>query len=64
MWEDFQIDFAPYLAAEPAWRKTLIEGNKDYYSTGILPAGLPLLSGPLWKIVVSETRDRKTVIGK
>ena len=64
MWEDFLIDFAPYLAAEPVWRKTLIEGNKDYYSTGILPAGLPLLAGPLWKIVVSETRNRKTVTGK
>ena len=62
--EKFVLEFAPYLSVEPAWRSAVINGSIDYYNTGILPAGLPLLSGPLWKIVVSQTKNMKIVTGK
>lgn len=41
-WETFQQQFAVYMADERAWRKELIAGNKEYYSLGIMPVGLPL----------------------
>lgn len=62
--EKFLSDFAAYLSVEPAWRSEAINGGIDYYNTGILPAGLPLLSGALWKIVVSQTKDMKIVTEK
>ena len=62
--EKFLSDFAAYLSVEPAWRSAAINGGIDYYNTGILPAGLPLLSGALWKIVVSQTKDMKVVTEK
>lgn len=54
-WENFVANFGAYLQCEPSWRRELIEGNANYYSTGNLPACLPLLTGHLWEIVVSET---------
>jgi len=54
-WADFVTDFGAYLRCEPQWRRELIEGNADYYSSGNLPACLPLLTGKLWDIVMSET---------
>lgn len=57
IWEDFLKDFGMYWNEEPDWRSKLIEGNANYYSSGILPAGLPLLSGPLWSVVVSELKN-------
>lgn len=54
-WEKFVTKFGAYLQCEPQWRRELIEGNADYYSFGNLPACLPLLTGKLWEIVVSET---------
>lgn len=42
IWDDFLQQFAPYWADERPWRKALIEGNQVYYSTGKLPADLPL----------------------
>lgn len=62
--EKFLSDFAAYLSVEPAWRSEAINGGIDYYNTGILPAGLPLLSGALWKIIVSQTKDMKIVTEK
>lgn len=62
--EKFLSVFSAYLSVEPAWRSAVINGSIDYYNTGILPAGLPLLSGALWKIVVSQTKDIKVVTGK
>nr|WP_314627371.1 DUF3274 domain-containing protein [uncultured Janthinobacterium sp.] len=62
--EKFLSIFSAYLSVEPAWRSAVINGSIDYYNTGILPAGLPLLSGALWKIVVSQTKDIKVVTGK
>lgn len=41
-WEEFQTLYAAYWADERPWRKALIEGTKEYYSTGQLPADLPL----------------------
>jgi len=54
---EFTIRFASYLGCEPAWRKELILGNAEYYSSGLLPSTLPLLTGKLWKIIISETTD-------
>jgi len=42
IWEKFLLLFGDYWSDERPWRKALIEGNSTYYSTGILPAGLPL----------------------
>lgn len=41
-WVQFKTEHAVYWADERPWRKALIEGNKDYYSSGQLPPGLPL----------------------
>jgi hypothetical protein len=41
-WEKFQTQFNEYWADERLWRKAIIEGNKNYYSTGELPVDLPL----------------------
>ncbi|WP_312514464.1 DUF3274 domain-containing protein [Massilia sp.] len=54
-WDAFFNEFSPYLECEPQWRRELIEGNMTYYSSGILPACLPLLTGGLMEIIVSET---------
>jgi hypothetical protein len=54
-WERFISLFGKYIEAEPTWRRQLIVANVDYYSTGILPKTLPLLTGNLAAIVVSET---------
>ena len=56
--------YSSYLDVEPAWRQSIIEGNIGYYNSGSLPAGLPLLSGALWKIVVSQTKNMKIVAEK
>jgi hypothetical protein len=55
IWDKFLTLFHTYLASEPNWRKQTIEGNAKYYSRGVLPEGLPLLTGKLWEIVISET---------
>ncbi|MNN16218.1 hypothetical protein D3C81_1293510 [compost metagenome] len=48
-----------YFDAEDSWRKNVIKGNISYYNSGVLPADLPLLTGSLWKIVISETKSGK-----
>ena len=55
-WSAFQKDYATYFASEPAWRKQLIEGNRDYYSTGVLPA-LPVLPDGLPACVLCELKS-------
>jgi hypothetical protein len=50
-----------YYECEADWVKNLIEGNVDYYSTGKLPKWLPVLTGKLWDIVVSETTNGQRV---
>jgi hypothetical protein len=60
-WGDFVAKYGAYLECEPKWRRDLIEGNVDYYSTGALPACLPLITGKLWGIVVSETTTGRRV---
>jgi pimeloyl-ACP methyl ester carboxylesterase len=60
-WDDFVAKYGAYLECEPKWRSDLIKGNVRYYSTGALPACLPLLTGKLWDIVVSETTTGRRV---
>ena len=57
----FRTLHAVYLAFEPPWRTAIIDGNIEYYNSGVLPAGLPVLSGALWKIVISQTKTLKRV---
>jgi len=56
-WSDFVASFGAFYAKEPDWRKRFIEGNCDYYSTGVLPDGLPLLPEGLPSMIVCETRN-------
>lgn len=60
-WEIFLRSYQVYWQDEPAWRKELIEGNAEYYSSGVLPSCLPVLTGKLWQIVISETMHGKRV---
>lgn len=60
-WEEFLNLYSFYYDSEPDWRKQLIRGNADYYSKGTLPARLPVLTGKLWDIVISETTSGKRV---
>ena len=61
-WDVFLKSFGAYYAREPDWRKQLLRGNADYYSSGELPRGLPLLTGKLWDIVISETISGKRIM--
>lgn len=61
MWPKFLELFSDYFECEPDWRRQIIEGNVDYYSDGTLPKCLPVLTGRLWEIVVSETTTGKRV---
>ena len=54
-WDKFQKLFAAYLGAEPKWRKDVIRGSAEYYSTGKLPACVPGLNIGLPSTVVCET---------
>lgn len=54
-WADFEANFAVYWKDEPEWRRELMEGNADYYSSGKLPAGLPLPPEGLPSAVVIQT---------
>ena len=54
-WEKFQLQYAAYWADERPWRKALIEGNQVYYSTGALPANLPLPPEGLPSCLVVES---------
>jgi hypothetical protein len=54
-WAKFPTLFAAYWADERPWRKALIEGNKVYYSTGQLPADLPLPPEGIPPAVVVES---------
>lgn len=61
LWPVFLNRFQTYLDAEPAWRYEIIEGNLDYYSSGVLPNCLPLLTGKLWEIIISRTVNGERV---
>ena len=50
-----------YYSVEPPWRKALIEGNSDYYSSGSLPPCLPVLPAGLPPTVVCETLDGQRI---
>jgi hypothetical protein len=59
-WSDFQELFGRFYGVEPDWRKYVIEGNSTYYSTGQLPAWLPVPMEGLPKAVVSSIKDGPT----
>ena len=54
-WPEFQELYAAYWADERPWRKALIEGNKEYYSSGKLPADLPLPPDSLPPALIVES---------
>jgi hypothetical protein len=60
-WDDFVDKHGAYFNCEPDWRKQLIKGNVAYYSKGELPSWLPVLTGKLWDIVISETTTGRRV---
>ena len=63
-WDQFQADFVEYWMTELPWRRTLIEGNMNYYSTGILPTGLPLAPEGLPSAVVTQAMHGGTIVRK
>jgi hypothetical protein len=63
-WKKFLEQFGKYYNAEPAWRKALIEGTCDYYTTGELPKCLPVLNPTgLPPAVVCESKGGQRVEG-
>lgn len=60
-WDTFIEEHSAYYKCEPDWIKELIVGNVNYYSSGKLPKCLPILTGKLWDIVVSETTSGQCV---
>ena len=54
-WDQFLADFSIYWAVESPLRKRIIEGNANYYSTGILPSCVPSLRDGLPSTVICET---------
>ncbi|MBV7539264.1 DUF3274 domain-containing protein [Duganella sp. sic0402] len=55
-WSFFLRKHDTYFSVEKDWRKKLIEGNRDYYSTGLLPK-LPVLPDGLPISVVCELKS-------
>jgi hypothetical protein len=49
---------ANYWSVEPQWRKDLIEGNANYYSSGVLPACVPSLTAGLPTAVICQRVDK------
>ncbi len=54
-WEEFLKAHSSYWQVELPWRKELIEGNAKYYSSGNLPASLPLPGSKLFEIIIAES---------
>ncbi|NYE64070.1 hypothetical protein FHW58_005305 [Duganella sp. 1224] len=55
-WSKFLENHGLYFDCEKDWRKKLIEGNCNYYSTGVLP-GLPILPEGLPASVLCELKS-------
>jgi hypothetical protein len=62
IWEEFLQRHQLYWQTELSWRKELIEGNANYYGTGILPSSLPLPGGRLFEIIIAESVSGSRVI--
>ncbi|WP_137938196.1 DUF3274 domain-containing protein [Chitinivorax sp. B] len=54
-WPAFQEKFADYWQVEEPWRRELIKGNSDYYSSGELPACVKPLYEEKPAAVISES---------
>lgn len=61
-WKNFLQEFEIYWKDEPAWRRELIKGNANYYSTGELPPCVPTLHVGLPPSVVCETMTGKRTL--
>ncbi len=59
-WKDFQDLHGKYFECEQDEIKQIIEGNCDYYSTGVLPACVPTVDRRP-PAVVAETTDGRSV---
>ncbi|WP_157266003.1 T6SS effector phospholipase Tle3 domain-containing protein [Azohydromonas aeria] len=60
-WRGFLEQFGCYFDQENKWRKALIEGSSDYYSTGNIPECVALLPEELPPTVVCETSAGRRV---
>jgi pimeloyl-ACP methyl ester carboxylesterase len=60
-WAKFLAQHARYYECEPTWRRDLIYANANYYSSGELAKSLPLLTGKLARIVISETTEGRRI---
>ncbi len=52
---------ADYWSMEPAWRRDLVEGNANYYSSGVLPACVPSLTAGLPTAVICQRIEKATM---
>ncbi len=48
---------ANYWSVEPNWRRDVIEGNANYYSTGVLPTCIPSITKGLPSAVICQKID-------
>lgn len=55
LWNEFSVKYSAYFTTEPSWRSLLIDGNSNYYSTGVLPV-LPVLPEGLPAAVLTELK--------
>ncbi len=60
-WGTFLHKYQIFWNDEPVWRREIIAGSAEYYSWGVLPSCLPILTGKLWQIVISETMNGKQI---
>ena len=52
---------ANYWSLEPKWRRDVIEGNANYYSTGVLPVCVPALIAGLPTAVICQRIDESAM---
>ena len=52
---------ADYWTVEPKWRKDLISGNANYYSTGVLPVCVPSLTAGLPTSVICQRIEKRAM---
>ncbi len=58
-WGEFNQQFANYYKQEPAERAEIINGNSDYYSTGVMPKCVKSIAQRP-KAVIAETTDGRS----
>ncbi|MDD3325521.1 MAG: DUF3274 domain-containing protein [Zoogloea sp.] len=63
-WQDFEMSYKCYVAVEPPERRKIIEGNSDYYSTGVLPGCVPNLANRPGAVLVEAADGKQDPKGK